>query len=66
MRTTLYVDGFNLYYRLLVARPALKWLNIKTLAEKLLRPENVIVAAKYYTARISGRLDPDGPSRQQI
>jgi len=36
MRTTVYVDGFNLYYRLLKTRPKDKWLNIKALAEKLL------------------------------
>lgn len=66
MRTFLYVDGFNLYYRLLAARPALKWLNIKKLAEALLRSENRILSAKYFTARISGRLDPTAPARQQI
>jgi hypothetical protein len=66
MRTILYVDGFNLYFRLLVNRPALKWLNIKKLAETLLNPANQIIAVKYYTARVSGRLDVNGPARQQI
>jgi hypothetical protein len=66
MRTILYVDGFNLYFRMLAARPALKWLNIKVLAEKVPRPENTIIAAKYYTARVSGRMDPTAPARQQI
>jgi hypothetical protein len=32
MRTIVYIDGFNLYFRLLQKRPALKWLNIKALA----------------------------------
>jgi hypothetical protein len=43
MRTIVYVDGFNLYFRLLVARPALKWLNPRRLAETLLNRANVIV-----------------------
>ncbi|MEO8658257.1 MAG: NYN domain-containing protein [Bryobacteraceae bacterium] len=66
MRTIIYVDGFNLYFRMLASRPALKWLNFKKLAETLLRPTKVIVAAKCYTARVSGRLDPTAPKRQQI
>lgn len=66
MRTIIYVDGFNLYFRLLQKRPALKWLNIKTLAERVLNPANQVVAVRYYTARVSGRLDPQGPARQQV
>src|SRR5271165_817476 len=66
MRTIVYVDGFNLYFRLLQKRPALKWLNIKTLAERVLNPTNQITAVRYYTARVSGRLDPHGPGRQQV
>jgi len=66
MRTTLYVDGFNLYFRLLANRPSVKWLNIKRLAETLLNPTNTVVAVKYYTARVSGRLDAQAPARQQI
>ena len=66
MRTIVYVDGFNLYFRLLQKRPALKWLNIKVLAERVLNPANQIIAVRYYTARVSGRLDPHGPGRQQV
>lgn len=66
MRTTIYVDGFNLYYRLLEKRSALKWLNIKALAEKLLRPENIVTTVRYYTAHVSGRIDPTAPARQKI
>ena len=66
MRTIIYVDGFNLYYRLLEKRPALKWLNIKALAEKLLNPANRVTGVRYYTAHISGRIDPTAPGRQQI
>ena len=66
MRTIIYIDGFNLYFRLLEKRPALKWLNIKALAEKLLKPENKVIGVRYYTARVSGRIDPNAPARQQI
>ena len=66
MRTIVYVDGFNLYFRLLEKRPSLKWLNVKTLAETLLNPANRIVGVKYYTARVSGRIDPMAPARQQV
>lgn len=66
MRTIVYVDGFNLYFRLLAQRPAAKWLNVKTLAEKVLKPANIIVGVRYYTARVSGRIDAQAPSRQQI
>ena len=66
MRTIVYVDGFNLYFRMLQARPELKWLNIRALAEHVLRRQNRIVAVRYYTARVSGRTDPHAPARQQI
>jgi hypothetical protein len=66
MRTIVYVDGFNLYFRLLQKRPGLKWLNIKALSERVLRPTNKVVAVRYYTARVSGRLNPQGPGRQQL
>jgi NYN domain len=66
MRTIVYVDGFNLYFRLLLKRPSLKWLNVKALAERVLDPANRIVGVKYYTARVSGRFDRMAPARQQI
>lgn len=66
MRTIVYVDGFNLYYRLLERRPHLKWVNPKILAEQVLSPQNQIVQVRYYTARVSGRTDPTAPARQQV
>jgi uncharacterized LabA/DUF88 family protein len=67
MRTTVYIDGFNLYYRMLKARPSMKWLNPKALAEQLLRPPHVITRVNYYIARLSTRAnDPDAPARQAI
>jgi uncharacterized LabA/DUF88 family protein len=65
MRTTVYVDGFNLYFRLLQKRSQLKWLNLKSLAERSLSDANEVTAVRYYTARVSGRLDQSAPARQQ-
>jgi len=65
MDTIVYIDGFNLYYRLLKARPALKWVNPAALAKRLL-PKNNVIQVRYFTARVSGRLDPDAPHRQQL
>lgn len=66
MRTNVYVDGFNLYYRLLKDNPRLKWLDLKALSEAILQPQNLIQSVRYYTARVSGRFDPLAPARQQI
>ncbi|MGA2537605.1 MAG: NYN domain-containing protein [Terracidiphilus sp.] len=66
MRTNLYIDGFNLYYRLLKDNPQFKWLDLRALAEALLQPQNQIQTIRYYTARISGRFDPSAPARQQV
>jgi hypothetical protein len=65
MRTTVYIDGFNLYYRLLKARPPIKWVNPLALVQRIL-PKNEITKVRYFTARVSGRLDPDAPLRQQL
>jgi hypothetical protein len=66
MLTNVYIDGFNLYYRLLKENPNLKWLDLKALASQLLQPQNQIQFIRYYTARISGRFDPSAPARQQV
>lgn len=65
MRTIVYIDGFNLYYRLLKNRPQHKWLNPYDLARTILDPKFDIQRVNYYTARISAReIDPDAPARQ--
>jgi uncharacterized LabA/DUF88 family protein len=66
MRTNIYIDGFNLYYRLLKNNPQFKWLNLKSLSIELLDHQNQIQRIRYYTARVSGRFDPLAPARQQI
>lgn len=64
MDTIVYVDGFNLYYGALRGTPY-KWLDIPKMCRVLL-PNHNILKVKYYTARVSARLeDPTQPVRQQ-
>jgi hypothetical protein len=66
-KTMVYIDGFNLYYRLLKKKNTdCKWLNIKALAEAILGPRHVVTHVKYFTAMVSGRADPNAPGRQQV
>lgn len=64
MRTYIYIDGFNFYYRAVKNTPY-KWLDFKQLFSYLLKPENEILSIKYFTARVTGKLDPDLPIRQE-
>jgi NYN domain len=62
-RTIVYIDGFNLYYRALKGT-AHKWLDIAALSQAVLPNTAQIAAINYYTAHVSGRLDPTAPARQ--
>lgn len=65
-RTIVYIDGFNLYYgiRQKFGRRLL-WLDLNTLCRKLLKPEQELVAVKYFTARVAGTpYDSTKPKRQ--
>jgi len=63
-RVICYVDGFNLYFGLRDARlRRYYWLNVQRLAENLLRGPQVLVQTKYFTARISGGMRSDAPTR---
>ena len=64
MRTRVYVDGFNLYYGALKGTP-FKWLDPVRLSALLLPREHAIDRLRYFTARVSGKLDPRAPARQQ-
>lgn len=65
MRVSVYVDGFNLYYRGLKGTPY-KWLDLGALATAFLRADETLVAIKYFTADVSPRSgDPDAVLRQQ-
>lgn len=66
MKTIVYVDAFNLYYGAVKDTPY-KWLDISALCRAMLRPENVVVGIKYFTAKVQPRPnDPNQPTRQQV
>ena len=65
MRTSVYVDGFNLYNRAVRGTPY-KWLDLGKLC-MLLFPKDQIHRIRYFTAQITPRPnDPDQLIRQQI
>jgi uncharacterized LabA/DUF88 family protein len=64
MRTYIYIDGFNFYYGAVKDTPY-KWLDFKKLFESLLAPSHQILSIKYFTAIVTGKLDPGQPIRQK-
>lgn len=61
-----YIDGFNLYRRLLAGHHTEKWLDLEALARSAF-PEHDLVSLRYFTAIIKplpGK-DPSSPQRQQ-
>lgn len=62
LRVRVYIDGFNLYYGSLKDTP-FKWLDVLRLSE-MLAPSRPIDHIRYFTARVSGKVDPTAPSRQ--
>ena len=64
MRTYIYIDGFNFYYGAVKDTPY-KWLNFKKLFEYLLDSSHQILSIKYFTAMVTGKIDPDQPIRQK-
>lgn len=65
MRVLLYVDGFNLYYRLLKRNAGTKWLDLNALGKRLF-PSDEIVGVRYFTALIKPLDDQRAPARQQV
>ena len=64
MATTVYIDGFNLYYGALRGTPH-KWLDLESLCRRLL-PKDEITRIRYFTARITARpQDPQQAQRQE-
>lgn len=56
LRTIVYIDGFNLYHAIDDLREShLKWVDLWTLSEKLLRGDQRLVAVKYFTAYATWR-----------
>ena len=65
MKTNVYIDGLNLYYRA-VRGTQYKWLDIDALVKKMY-PQNTICTIKYFTSIVSSRPnDPGQSTRQQI
>lgn len=66
MKTSIYVDGFNLYYGVLKDTPY-RWLNIAQLCKTIIANLDVESSTfKYYTARLKPRPNnPDQPYRQR-
>lgn len=62
MPTNVYIDGFNLYYGTVKQTPY-RWLNLEAFCQKLLPSEN-LNRIRYFTARVSGKVDPQAPVRQ--
>lgn len=64
VKTRVYVDGFNLYYRAVKETP-FKWLNPVHLSRLLLPADYTIEKLLYFTARVSGKIDHKAPARQE-
>ena len=67
MRTTIYVDGLNLYYRCL-RNSQFKWLDLSLFFSNLLDTDKYeIKRINYYYAKIKAKpYDPKSPERQSI
>ncbi|MFN7302633.1 MAG: NYN domain-containing protein [Bacteroidota bacterium] len=62
-RVMVYVDGFNIYFGMLEAGYSqCKWLNLKSLAESLLKSGQDLMGVKYFTSRVSN--NPEKQKRQ--
>jgi hypothetical protein len=65
VRTIVYIDALNLYYRALRDTPY-RWLDPVALSDALL-PADEVVEVKYFTAKIKAiPNDPGAPTRQQV
>jgi uncharacterized LabA/DUF88 family protein len=65
MRAAVYVDGFNLYYIRLKGQRYFRWLNLKALADGILKAPHNVGEVNYYTAHVSHKEDPGAPGRQR-
>ena len=66
-RVSVYVDGFNLYYGLKSKGwRRYYWLNLRRLAENLLKPGQRLTLIRYFTARVFPKADdPEQHERQK-
>lgn len=65
MRAYVYIDGFNLYHRLLT-KTSYKWLDLCALCKRCL-PNDTVLKVRYFTAPVQSRPnDPGQHQRQQV
>ena len=65
-KTSIYIDGYNLYYGMLKGTPW-KWLDLESFSRALLRDDHEIVEIKYFTARTRPYpYDRDAVNRQDL
>jgi len=62
VRTSIYIDGFNLYYGC-VKRTRYRWLDVAAFCQAMLLPRNQITRIRYFTAWVKPR--PDDPQQLQ-
>ena len=59
-KIAVYVDGFNLYHGIKnLNKPYLKWLNLRSLAEKFIDPKTDHIEQIYYFSAIATHLDKE-------
>ena len=65
-RVAVYIDGFNLYYGLKSKGwRRYYWLDLRRMAENLLRPRQELVMVRYFTTRISPESQDPGKTVRQ-
>jgi uncharacterized LabA/DUF88 family protein len=63
-RVAAYIDGFNLYFGIRTDGRRHLWLDLEGLVRSLLKPQQQLVALRYFTARV--RNDPAAEQHQDI
>lgn len=64
IRTSVYIDGFNLYYGSLKNTPY-KWVDLAALCQNALPPKYEITSIRCFTARVSSTPDDPGKATRQ-
>jgi uncharacterized LabA/DUF88 family protein len=65
-KVAVYVDGFNLYHGLKnLKKPHLKWLNLRSLAEKFINRSSETIEKVYYFSAIATHMDNDTVQRHK-
>jgi uncharacterized LabA/DUF88 family protein len=62
-RVVVYIDGFNLYFGMTSKYKNTKWLDLYSLAQSLLKPNQTLLEVRYYTAMISNN---DAKIKRQV